>query len=148
LTTHLYLAERSRTLEVSFSTQGQLYLAIYYEVAPPVSMCIENVPRSTFRTVSYKSRAPVLRRLATGTQSLTTCRRASTQFLVKAVNGENKFFHEKEQSHLFSMSTTTCHLTLISLLCFWRPPLWYSGKSSGLQIRRPGSDSRHYQKKK
>jgi hypothetical protein len=29
-----------------------------------------------------------------------------------------------------------------------RPPLWYSGQSSWLQIRRPGFDSRHYEKKK
>jgi hypothetical protein len=28
------------------------------------------------------------------------------------------------------------------------PPLWSSGHSSWLQIRRPGFDSRHYQKKK
>jgi hypothetical protein len=28
------------------------------------------------------------------------------------------------------------------------PPLWSSGQSSWLQIRRPGSDSRHYQRKK
>jgi hypothetical protein len=28
-----------------------------------------------------------------------------------------------------------------------RPPLWYSGQSSWLQIRRPVFDSRHYQKK-
>jgi hypothetical protein len=27
------------------------------------------------------------------------------------------------------------------------PPLWSSGHSSWLQIRRPGFDSRHYQKK-
>jgi hypothetical protein len=31
--------------------------------------------------------------------------------------------------------------------CLW-PPLWSSGQSSWLQIRRLGSDSRHYQKKK
>jgi hypothetical protein len=30
----------------------------------------------------------------------------------------------------------------------WLPPLWSSGQSSWLQIRRPGFDSRHYQKKK
>jgi hypothetical protein len=30
---------------------------------------------------------------------------------------------------------------------YW-PPLWSSGQSSWLQIRRPGLDSRHYQKKK
>jgi hypothetical protein len=29
-----------------------------------------------------------------------------------------------------------------------RPRLWSSGQSSWLQIRRPGFDSRHYQKKK
>jgi hypothetical protein len=28
------------------------------------------------------------------------------------------------------------------------PPLWSSGQSSWLQIRRPGFDTRHYQKKK
>jgi hypothetical protein len=27
------------------------------------------------------------------------------------------------------------------------PPLWSSGQSSWVQIRRPGFDSRHYQKK-
>jgi hypothetical protein len=29
-----------------------------------------------------------------------------------------------------------------------RPPLWSSGQTSWLQIRKPGSDSQHYQKKK
>jgi hypothetical protein len=29
-----------------------------------------------------------------------------------------------------------------------RPPLWSSGQSSWLQIRRPGFDSRHYHGKK
>jgi hypothetical protein len=32
-------------------------------------------------------------------------------------------------------------------LVYGRPPLWSSGQSSWLQIRRPGFDSRHYQKK-
>jgi hypothetical protein len=32
--------------------------------------------------------------------------------------------------------------------CFFRPPLWSSGQSSRLQIRRPVFDSRHYLKKK
>jgi hypothetical protein len=31
---------------------------------------------------------------------------------------------------------------------FCGPPLWSSGRSSWLQIRRPGFDSRRYQKKK
>jgi hypothetical protein len=30
----------------------------------------------------------------------------------------------------------------------FRPPLWSSGLSSWLQIRRPGFDSQQYQKKK
>jgi hypothetical protein len=29
-----------------------------------------------------------------------------------------------------------------------KPPLWSSGQRSWIQIRRPGFDSRHYQKKK
>jgi hypothetical protein len=33
-------------------------------------------------------------------------------------------------------------------LVYISPPLWSSGLSSWLQIRRPGFDSRHYQKKK
>jgi hypothetical protein len=33
-------------------------------------------------------------------------------------------------------------------LALARPPLWSSGQSSWLQIRRPGFDSRHYQNKK
>jgi hypothetical protein len=32
------------------------------------------------------------------------------------------------------------------VLVYVRPPLWSSGQSSWLQIRRPGFDSRHYQK--
>jgi hypothetical protein len=36
---------------------------------------------------------------------------------------------------------------LSDIIISW-PPLWSSGKSSWLQIRRPGFDSRHYQKKK
>jgi hypothetical protein len=32
------------------------------------------------------------------------------------------------------------------LLDIGRPPLWSSGQSSWLQIRRTGFDSRHYQK--
>jgi hypothetical protein len=33
-------------------------------------------------------------------------------------------------------------------ITFIRPPLWSSGQSSWLQIRRPGFEFRHYQKKK
>jgi hypothetical protein len=37
---------------------------------------------------------------------------------------------------------------IISSRCLLRPPLWAIGQSSWLHIRRPGFDSRHYQKKK
>jgi hypothetical protein len=36
----------------------------------------------------------------------------------------------------------------LALYCSIRPPLWSSGQSFWLQIRRPGFDSRHYQTKK
>jgi hypothetical protein len=42
-----------------------------------------------------------------------------------------------------SISTAVNIIFIIS-----RPPLWSSGQSSWLQIRRPGFDSRHYQKNK
>jgi hypothetical protein len=38
-------------------------------------------------------------------------------------------------------------LFLFGLLFVIRPPLWSSGQSSWLQIRRPGFDSWHYHKK-
>jgi hypothetical protein len=41
---------------------------------------------------------------------------------------------------------TAVVVTSSASLC--SPPLWSSGQSSWLQIRRPGFDSRHYQKKK
>jgi hypothetical protein len=39
-------------------------------------------------------------------------------------------------------------LVVVVLVVVKKPPLWSSGQSSWLQIRRPGFDSRHYQKKK
>jgi ribosomal protein L37E len=47
-------------------------------------------------------------------------------------------------------STTSYFVFTIICMCIWvgRPPLWSSGQSSWLQIRRPGFDSWHYQKKK
>jgi hypothetical protein len=41
-----------------------------------------------------------------------------------------------------------CTIPYKSCMGYRRPPLWSSGQSSWLQIRRPGLDSRHYQKKK
>jgi hypothetical protein len=43
------------------------------------------------------------------------------------------------------METLILKKTRVTLL---RPSLWSSGQSSWLQIRRPGFDSRHYQKQK
>jgi hypothetical protein len=41
-----------------------------------------------------------------------------------------------------------CNYTIQILQNLKGPPLWSSGQSSWLQIRRPGFNSRHYQKKK
>jgi hypothetical protein len=41
-----------------------------------------------------------------------------------------------------------CFIFLLLHIVCLRPPLWSSGQSSWLQIRRPGFNSRHYQKKK
>jgi hypothetical protein len=41
-----------------------------------------------------------------------------------------------------------CVCKIIWFIIINRPPLWSSGQSSWLQIRRPGFDSRHYQEKK
>jgi hypothetical protein len=43
-----------------------------------------------------------------------------------------------------------CFITAVIKVAFLvrRPPLWSSGESSWLQVRRPGFDSRHYQKEK
>jgi hypothetical protein len=43
--------------------------------------------------------------------------------------------------------TYSNEINLFSYFHSFRPPLWSSGQSSWLQIRRPGFDSRHYQKK-
>jgi hypothetical protein len=40
------------------------------------------------------------------------------------------------------------YLNKSTVLLKYGPPLWSSGQSSWLQIRRPGFDSRHYQEKK
>jgi hypothetical protein len=42
------------------------------------------------------------------------------------------------------ISTLSTQLSLVKLLL--QPPLWCSGQSSWLEIRRPGFYSRHYQK--
>jgi ribosomal protein L37E len=51
--------------------------------------------------------------------------------------------HNLEGPHIKCCETVNIN----SCVPFW-PPLWSSGQSSWLQIRRPGFDSRHYQKKK
>jgi hypothetical protein len=58
-------------------------------------------------------------------------------------------------NHLMCNTSSWCGMeTLLEGVTFWKnmphvgPPLWSSGQSSWLQIRRPGFDSRHYQKKK
>jgi hypothetical protein len=48
--------------------------------------------------------------------------------------------------YMFLVNSYTS-LILFIFIIHW-PPLWSSGQSSWLQIRRHGFDSRHYQKKK
>jgi hypothetical protein len=40
------------------------------------------------------------------------------------------------------------YIYVYTCVCVFGPPLWSSGQSSSIQIRRPGFDSRHYQKEK
>jgi hypothetical protein len=56
------------------------------------------------------------------------------------------------QSSWLHNADVLCFLWGTNWIYIWyveesRPPLWSSGQSSWLQIRRPGFDSRHYQKK-
>jgi hypothetical protein len=62
------------------------------------------------------------------------CRDATTSYFGTKVWGE-PFTH----FHAVAVKVT--------VVCGIGPPLWSSDQSSWLQIRRPGFDSRHYQKK-
>jgi hypothetical protein len=50
-------------------------------------------------------------------------------------------------SSLAYSPTRAAELWFYNVVVSYGPPLWSSGQSSWLQIRRPGFDSRHYQKK-
>jgi hypothetical protein len=56
------------------------------------------------------------------------------------------FPNTKQESEILKCNHFPLLLLLLLLLLLW-PPLGSSGQSSWLQIRRPGFDSRHYQKK-
>jgi hypothetical protein len=51
---------------------------------------------------------------------------------------------------IFSKKTFYIGNKLINYLAYFMtvPPLWFSGQSSWLHIRRPGFDTRHYENKK
>jgi hypothetical protein len=62
--------------------------------------------------------------------------------------------HERKETNVASEVPTA---VVMQVTIFWdlapsslyvRPPLWSSGQSSWLHIRRPGFNSSHYQKKK
>jgi hypothetical protein len=65
----------------------------------------------------------------------------------------NKHESSSQLPHILSQVWAAQTASIRFYLCLWpssgerRPPLWSSGQSSWLQIRRPGFDSRHYQKK-
>jgi hypothetical protein len=49
--------------------------------------------------------------------------------------------------HHVSFRASFYYSVIIARILISGPSLWSSGQSSWLQIRRPGFDSRHYQKK-
>jgi hypothetical protein len=66
-------------------------------------------------------------------------------------NGSLISFHSNAQTQRYrsiSTSTSPQNHWFCRICPFFGPPLWSSGQSSWLQIRRPRFDSRHYQKKK
>jgi hypothetical protein len=84
-----------------------------------------------------------------------------TEFICKEWNFEGKspifFFFvtlflfvelKDKNSWIFSSFYSLSSLIYCHVFPFVWPPLWSSGQSSWLQIRRPGFDFRHYQKKK
>jgi ribosomal protein L37E len=60
---------------------------------------------------------------------------------VLSLFGINDHYRFSFNYHQIKRHINTCCIR------FSRPPLWSSGQSSWLQIRKPGFDSRHYQKK-
>jgi hypothetical protein len=63
----------------------------------------------------------------------------------------NSVIMPQHASSLLINSQRLNNSTINTILKVYReniPPLWSSGQSSWLQIRRPGLDSRHYKKKK
>jgi hypothetical protein len=65
------------------------------------------------------------------------------------------YFHSDNAQYMLAICLSynrilrNCPLQIIwNYMIKKRPPLWSSGQSSWLQIRRPRFDSRHYQKKK
>jgi hypothetical protein len=68
---------------------------------------------------------------------------------VRFVVAKNNFMWEQDWLYLPSFQDKFIHkeIKLEELITVLWPPLWSGGQSSWLQIRRPGFDSRHYQKK-
>jgi hypothetical protein len=64
---------------------------------------------------------------------------------VEALIKKHEDFDKAINAHV---SNRCGFLKLQLYTCLFRPPLWSSGQSSWLQIRRPRFDSRHYRKKK
>jgi hypothetical protein len=66
--------------------------------------------------------------------------------LKEHVTGESCSMYMGEMRNEYSMFCTCERKSYLEDLDVNGPPLWSSGQSSWLQIRRPGFDSRHYQK--
>jgi hypothetical protein len=63
-------------------------------------------------------------------------------------NTRESLIHRTAKDRIASSNQVVLCIIYWRVYLLSRPPLWSSGQSSWLQIRRPGFDSRHYHKKK
>jgi hypothetical protein len=104
---------------------------------------------SKFTEVSYSlqssNEAPSVWTVAVHACYYACCRSISFSVLITNLQEDLDWLIKGSQLRQYSLLNTGY---LKSDMYYSRPPLWSSGQSSWLQIRRPGFDSRHYQKKK
>jgi hypothetical protein len=76
---------------------------------------------------------------------ITVIRRNRIHFSVLLVT--NLWTVPKHHKHDLTLLKIINSISLFKSTCIQRPPPWSSGQNYWLQTRRPGFDSRHYQKK-
>jgi hypothetical protein len=109
-----------------------------------VRVCTSNVFKGHWKGDSYCSRSICsiiswlrIKSTKRATNGALNCTRVPSNIPVHIAPNLERFQSKPSCSHNHYQCKTT----------EW-PPLWSSGQSSWRQIRRPGFDSRHYQKKK